>query len=173
MSKNRKSLSTRDRFLILQRDGFRCRYCGASPDRDAIHIDHIIPLDKGGPDTAENMITACSKCNLGKGTIAVVPHCDICNTTYNPVKSIPKANLSGDLLVCDTCISSAVNLLHAVTEPGSTFSQCPGCEKLETGARTLNAREPYAYAHICAGCWADMGTRSRPELRPTQSIGEA
>lgn len=33
-----------------------------------LHIDHIIPVSKGGQDEIENLLTACADCNLGKAT---------------------------------------------------------------------------------------------------------
>jgi 5-methylcytosine-specific restriction endonuclease McrA len=32
------------------------------------HIDHIIPLDKGGPHIQENLQLLCYKCNRAKGS---------------------------------------------------------------------------------------------------------
>lgn len=58
------------RFAVLERDGFRCQYCGAAPSKDSstiLHIDHLKPASKGGEDVIENLITSCSVCNLGKG----------------------------------------------------------------------------------------------------------
>ncbi|MFE4367961.1 MULTISPECIES: HNH endonuclease [unclassified Streptomyces] len=43
---------------------WRCAYC---PDGRAEHLDHVVPLSKGGTDTADNMVPACAKCNLSKG----------------------------------------------------------------------------------------------------------
>jgi len=37
-----------------------CLYCGTKQN---ISTDHIIPRSKGGPDTADNSVTACKKCN--------------------------------------------------------------------------------------------------------------
>lgn len=54
------------RFEILTRDGYRCRYCGASPQTTVLHIDHVLPRSKGGRDDASNLVTACADCNLGK-----------------------------------------------------------------------------------------------------------
>lgn len=62
----RKSISPRVRFLVLQRDDFRCRYCGATAEDDRLHLDHIHPVARGGVDDLENLLTACQTCNLGK-----------------------------------------------------------------------------------------------------------
>lgn len=64
----RKTLSKRQRFQILKRDGFRCRYCGAGTAESNLQLDHIVPLSKGGPDHRCNLLTACSDCNYGKGS---------------------------------------------------------------------------------------------------------
>ncbi len=52
------------RFNVFLRDKFECQYCGASAD---LTFDHLIPRSKGGQTTWENVITACSPCNLRKG----------------------------------------------------------------------------------------------------------
>ena len=60
------------RFLILKRDGFRCQYCGGTPDLGyMLHVDHIVPFSKGGKTIEENLITSCLLCNLGKGNSEV------------------------------------------------------------------------------------------------------
>jgi HNH endonuclease len=59
------------RFVILQRDKFRCRICGVAASDGAhvrLEVDHIIPRKKGGKDTAENKWVLCFECNRGKGT---------------------------------------------------------------------------------------------------------
>ena len=45
--------------------GNRCIYCGKSPQR--LTQDHLIPLSRGGPYTADNIVPACSVCNTSKG----------------------------------------------------------------------------------------------------------
>jgi len=65
----RKSVSTRRRFEIFKRDGFTCQYCGKRPPNTILHLDHIIPVSKGGTNQTENLITACIDCNLGKSNI--------------------------------------------------------------------------------------------------------
>jgi len=51
---------------VFQRDGHACQYCGYRGDQ--LSIDHVIPRSRGGPDTWENVITACIRCNVGKGS---------------------------------------------------------------------------------------------------------
>ena len=61
-----------NRFEILKRDGFKCRYCGIGVEDGAVlHIDHIVSLKKGGKNENSNYITACDKCNLSKHTRSV------------------------------------------------------------------------------------------------------
>ncbi len=52
------------RFNVFLRDGFTCQYCGCEDD---LTFDHLIPRSKGGQTTWDNIITACSPCNLRKG----------------------------------------------------------------------------------------------------------
>jgi len=59
----------RDKFIIFERDNFKCIYCGRSPAEDGVklHVDHIYPRILGGEDKAYNLATACEDCNLSKG----------------------------------------------------------------------------------------------------------
>jgi len=50
---------------ILKRDGQRCQYCGTK--KPPFTIDHVIPKNRGGKDTWENLVCACVKCNNKKG----------------------------------------------------------------------------------------------------------
>ena len=52
------------RFNLFLRDAFACQYCGAGED---LTFDHVIPRSRGGRTTWENIVTACSPCNLHKG----------------------------------------------------------------------------------------------------------
>lgn len=66
---SRKSLSKRTRFEIFKRDGFQCVYCGVTPDRAILRVDHVQPVAEGGGDEPENLVTACFDCNAGKGPV--------------------------------------------------------------------------------------------------------
>ena len=52
------------RFNVFLRDGFECVYCGAS---EHLTFDHVVPRSKGGRTTWDNIVAACSPCNLRKG----------------------------------------------------------------------------------------------------------
>jgi len=71
----RKAISKRVRFEIFKRDKFTCQYCGATPPKVVLHIDHIMPVASGGGNEDLNLITACESCNQGKSdkSLNVVP----------------------------------------------------------------------------------------------------
>ena len=69
---NPRSINYRTRFKVMQRDDFKCQICGASPAMQAgvlLHVDHIVPVAKGGQATMDNLQTLCQKCNLGKSDL--------------------------------------------------------------------------------------------------------
>ena len=49
---------------IFKRDSYKCQYCGKSAS--SLTIDHVIPKNKGGKDSWDNLVSACMKCNLNK-----------------------------------------------------------------------------------------------------------
>jgi hypothetical protein len=51
---------------LVCRYGGRCAYCGVALDK--IYMDHVIPLVKGGRDAIGNVLPACFKCNMSKGS---------------------------------------------------------------------------------------------------------
>jgi len=66
------TLTERRRFEVLKRDNFTCTYCGKTVKDDVkLHIDHIIPLSRGGSNNPNNLTTACDKCNRGKSNISL------------------------------------------------------------------------------------------------------
>ena len=56
-------ITARDWLRTLNRWGHRCAYCGAA---GLLHMDHVVPLSRGGAHTIGNVLPACQGCNLSK-----------------------------------------------------------------------------------------------------------
>ena len=54
------------RHNIFERDRNTCQYCGRIFDRRDLNLDHVIPRDRGGPTTWENIVCSCIPCNTRK-----------------------------------------------------------------------------------------------------------
>ncbi len=53
------------RFNLFLRDEFCCQYCGS---RGELTFDHVLPRARGGITSWDNVVAACSTCNLRKGS---------------------------------------------------------------------------------------------------------
>ena len=54
------------RHNIFERDRNTCQYCGKVFERRDLNLDHVIPKDRGGPTTWENIVCSCIACNTKK-----------------------------------------------------------------------------------------------------------
>ncbi|GAB4544460.1 MAG: HNH endonuclease [Phycisphaerales bacterium] len=52
---------------LFARDKNQCQYCGHAFPTSELSIDHVEPRSQGGPDTWENLVCACVRCNAKKG----------------------------------------------------------------------------------------------------------
>ena len=67
MAEQRRLMTDSLRYDIMRRDGFRCQLCGSTAqDGVKLHVDHVIPVSKGGKTELPNLRTLCERCNLGK-----------------------------------------------------------------------------------------------------------
>ena len=66
MKRERAKMSDSIRYRIFARDGYRCQVCGATAKDAKLHVDHIIPVAKGGKTEDYNLRTLCERCNMGK-----------------------------------------------------------------------------------------------------------
>ena len=55
------------RHNVFERDANTCQYCGFVFSRDSLNLDHIMPRDRGGQTTWENIVCSCIPCNTRKG----------------------------------------------------------------------------------------------------------
>jgi len=60
VSAKRERIPERTRIFVWRRDGGKCARCGS---RDRIEFDHIVPVSKGGSNTARNIELLCESCN--------------------------------------------------------------------------------------------------------------
>lgn len=55
-----------NRESVFERDDYRCQYCGNHFEPVSLNLDHVIPRDRGGKTSWENIVTSCIKCNSRK-----------------------------------------------------------------------------------------------------------
>ena len=58
-------IASKDWRALVRRYRHRCAYCGGN--QGGIHMDHVIPLSRGGRHAIGNVLPACQGCNLSKG----------------------------------------------------------------------------------------------------------
>lgn len=65
----RRTISRKLRFDVIDLDKGECVYCGLKDDRinKNLTLDHVVPESKGGENTIENLVLCCHYCNSSKG----------------------------------------------------------------------------------------------------------
>ncbi|MBE6509535.1 MAG: hypothetical protein E7Z77_09020 [Methanobrevibacter sp.] len=81
----RQPIPRKLRHQVFQRDGYRCRECGATNKQTRLHVDHIRPVAKGGTNDLSNLQTLCEACNRAKYTDEWV------GGTYKYMEGIPQS----------------------------------------------------------------------------------
>ena len=59
-------LSGSSRYKVMRRAATRCEACGRSNEEEPLHIDHIVPREKGGTNDPWNLQVLCVTCNTQK-----------------------------------------------------------------------------------------------------------
>ncbi|MCW1912510.1 HNH endonuclease [Luteolibacter sp. GHJ8] len=57
---------------VFLRDKHTCQYCAKIFTEAELNLDHVMPRDKGGRTTWENIVTSCIRCNTRKAN--KLPH---------------------------------------------------------------------------------------------------
>lgn len=58
---------------LIARWGNKCQICGMHGGKSAelLHLDHIVPVSRGGDGSAENLQLLCPSCNSSKGAMTM------------------------------------------------------------------------------------------------------
>lgn len=102
VAEQRRKMSDKLRYEVMCRDGFRCQLCGVTQaDGYKLHVDHIIPVSKGGKTEMSNLRTLCERCNMGKGDrIEKPPNVQSVATAGNAAQKAPQSSGSIDDMLC-------------------------------------------------------------------------
>lgn len=115
------------RYDILNRDNFTCVICGASARLGArLHVDHIVPIAKGGKSTPDNLRTLCERCNIGKSD-----KIEVVNFSEMPVGREQK-NSEKSTGMCERCGAKLVlrNGKYGSFYGCSRFPECKFAKKM-------------------------------------------
>ena len=128
----RRRIGKYERQEIWRRFNKECYHCGKTLRASTakhMHIDHLIPISKGGSNDDDNLVASCPKCNLRKGDRDSVPN------TPMPRKKKKHRVTKDALKRCPSCGFAygwdGVNCKHCkkkkrrATE--DTRKQCPRC----------------------------------------------
>lgn len=72
--KENKYGTRQQKALVFPKTDGRCGYCGTiinSHIKNALHLDHMTPPEKGGTNDNDNLIFACTHCNCQKNNKTV------------------------------------------------------------------------------------------------------
>lgn len=76
MTARSKTVPFKLRLAVIERDGWRCVYCGHVHSIDRLHasltMDHIVPRKRSGITHAANLVAACRNCNNARGSISMI-----------------------------------------------------------------------------------------------------
>lgn len=168
----RKAVSTRRRFEIFKRDNFTCMYYGKKPPSVILHIDHIIPVSKGGGNGTENLVTSCDKCNLGKSDVplesvpesladraASIKEAEKQLRAYRKVFREQEERILSDCwdVVRELFGESTVETKKAILQSIRRFIELIGYEDTLISAGIASAKSFYGndrtFRYFCAVCW--------------------
>lgn len=70
-SNRRPKISVAKRKRTFEKCDGKCTYCGCELDMKTFHVDHMVPVSRGGSNKDENLTAACPTCNTQKNNKTV------------------------------------------------------------------------------------------------------
>ena len=64
LRKSQRQIDQTIAWKVFERDGYRCRYCG---EKRPLTVDHLDLWEDGGVTVADNLLSACRRCNKLRG----------------------------------------------------------------------------------------------------------
>lgn len=105
------------RLEVFERDDYTCQYCGARPKlltmlragrlHSTLHVDHMVPLSRGGHNTIKNLATACAGCNSAKRDRAwpfPLAYCASCGKVERDIEIWDLESMGYPVHTCAPCL---------------------------------------------------------------------
>ena len=165
----RRGVPQRLRRAVAERDRWRCQYCGVelSP-AGSWHVDHRVPVSRGGSDDPDNLALACTLDNLRKGDLTEPEYRDWLSgygsdlpdfdegawAAVAAVRALVRKALAecpaaaGVHAPCDTCRAQAIVVLADMHARGLS----PGCRMLVNVGFPAPTFSPLGRAEGCRWC---------------------
>lgn len=157
-------MNKRLRIAVLERDGYRCVYCGRTSSDVELQVDHVKPRAYGGSDDSTNLVTACFDCNNGKRDDLITLPAHVVPVAVSIKQRVRRGNRRPTIVV-STWIEEAQRRypddtdLEWITGDGrwATVSWCAGLTVVlhataEAAIDALNSIDNTLCGH---GCWGD------------------
>ena len=139
----RQPIPRKLRHEVFQRDGYRCRECGATNKQTRLHVDHIVPVARGGTNELSNLQTLCEECNRAKYTDEWVGgEVDQINIVSKYIKNAKKCPLCGHIYnftkynKCPKCKLIRAKNYKTCSKCGYKYNfilnkECPNCKVID------------------------------------------
>ena len=115
----------RQRESIFARDGHACLKCSST---EALTIDHVVPLSKGGDNSDDNLQTLCHRCNSAKGDATKSYIASNVGSTLGQSQTNVDACSRTDSLIPDSLIPDSRERGSKILTEGSAKTEKPDAD---------------------------------------------